>query len=748
MDKNRNNLDTSGVDTGAISFTIDNLMRVSKNQRRSFERRWYDNNFFDDGFHFRFLSRQTNKIVDLSERSTIYSPTRVIPKASRQIRGVANLLLFNDPTPSVYPENISQSDYSNPEEYQKAVENAKHYALRTGHWLTEEWKNQEMMDKMALMVILALKHGVSYLQVWPDAVDEAIRTQVYDAFDIYLMGNLTSIYDSPYMIKAVPMLISQIKANENFNKDQLNKISPDNKYASSEIKDAYLMARYGRETQADESATLILKEAFLKEYVNEINMAKIRAQEDGDKILKGKKIGDPIIRQVFSAGGVWLRDVYTQLPDYPFVDFRMEPGNIYQVPMIERFISANKSLDQVVSRVERYTHTMASGKWLKRQGEQFKISNQSGGEVIEYQGTPPEQMQIAPLPQFLFEFMSVLTGYIEEQGVSTTALSKIPAGVKSNAAIESLKESELANLVMSNRQLKKTIKNICEKFLDIVDSYFLTPQTVMYLEKGQPDYFDIIGGSALKSRKQLKVGTPENVIPVKKEYRVEVEIEAGLGYTKEGQKDSMQKFADYMLQLAQAKLISPDAMKYVVEKLVEVFQFGKSQELLEGLDTAKMTAEMSDDQLTQMKMAVLSALKDAGEVGPEASQKRMMENKVGVLEALKESGLSDKIKGPVVDNPELAPIPYKDAPEDIKRQMEANAGLQPSEGISPTGSDQLAKHHTMVAGVEQQQMQQDQADKKYQLEQAKLAQQDQQAQSQQELAQQQMATQQPKGEQA
>ena len=726
MDRNRDKLDTSTIDTGRVSQTIDNLMRVSKNQRRSFERRWYDNNFFDDGFHFRFLSRQTNKIVDLSERSTIYSPTRVIPKASRQLRGVANLLLFNDPTPSVYPENISKSDFSNEEDYKKAMENAKHYALRTGHWLTEEWKNQEMMSKMALMVILTLKHGISYLQVWPDPVEEAIKTQVYDAFDIYLMGNLTSIYDSPYMIKAIPTLISQIKANENFDQDQVLKISPDNKYASSEIKDAYMMARFGRETQTDESATLILKEAFLKEYLNETNMARIRMQDDGDKILKGKKTGDPVIRQVFSAGGIWLRDRYTQLPDYPFVDFRMEPGPIYQVPMIERFISANKSLDQVVSRVERYTHTMAAGKWLKRQGEQFKISNQSGGEVIEYQGTPPEQMQIAPLPQFLFEFMSVLTGYIEEQGVTTTTLGKLPQGVKANAAIESLKESELANLVISNRQLKKTIKNICEKFLDIVDNYFLTPQTVMYLDKGEPDYFDIIGGSALKSRKQLKVNTPENVIPVKKEYRVEVEIEAGLGYTKEGQKETIQKFAEFMLQLAQAQLISPDAMKFVVEKMVEVFQFGKTQELLEGLDTAKMTAQMTEDQLTQIKMAVLGALKDAGEVGQEASQKRVMENKVGTLEALKESGLAKNMSQPVPDNPELAPIPYKDAPEDIKRQMEANAGLQPSQGISPTGTDQLVKH-------QQTQTQTEQMDRQHAIEQAKLLQQASQVAGQQQL---------------
>lgn len=694
-------LDTSRVDTMAMAQTIDQLVLVSKNQRRGFERRWYDNNFFDDGYHFRFLSRQTNKIVDLSEKSTVYSPTRVIPKASRQIRGIANLLLFNDPTPSVYPENISQSDYSSSEEFQDAWKHAKQYALRTGHWLTEEWKNQELMDKLSHMCILTMKHGVSYLQVWPDAVEEAIKTQVYDAFDIYVMGNLTSIYDSPFIIKGIPMLISEILANENFDEIQKQKLMPDNKYASSELKDAYMMARFGRETTSANSATVILKEGYFKEYLNDLNMSRIRAQEDGDKILKGKKKGDPIIRQVFSAAGVWLKDTYTSLPDYPFVDFRMEPGPIYQVPMIERFVSINKSLDQVVSRVERYTHTMASGKWLKKRGEQWKVTNQAGGEVVEYDAVPPTQMQMASLPSYVFNFMSTLTSYIEEQGVTTSTLGKLPNGVKANAAIESLKESELSNLVMANRQLKKTIKGISEKMLDIVDSYFVTPKTVYFLNKGEPDYFDIIGGSALKQRKQLRVGTPDNVIPVKKDYRVEIEIEAGLGYTKEGQKETMQNLATFLGNMAAQGVVNPNVMKYMIEKLLEVFQFGKNQELLEALNSD--VDNMTDQQLQKMQIAILEALKDAGEVGPEASQRRVMENKIGTLEALKDSGLAQRMTPQ--DNPELDAIPYKDAPEDIKRQMEANAGLTPSQGVSPAGSKQLAEAQSLNMQGEQSERQ-------------------------------------------
>lgn len=278
-------LNSSEVPTVGIGQSVEAMIQAAKFQRRVFERRWYDNNFFDDGYHFRFVSRSTNKIVDLSDRSTVYAPMRAIPKTSRQIRGIANLLLFNDPTPSVYPKNISKSDIPNPQEFQQAQEEAKNIALRTGHWLTEEWKEQELMDKLTHMVILAIKHGVSYMQVFPDAVEEKIMTQVYDAFDLYLMGNLTSIYDSPYIIKAVPQLISVIQANEDFDELQRYKIMvSDNKYSGSEVKESYMAARFGRETRTDNGATVILKEAFLKEYLNEDNQSRIRMQDDAGDI--------------------------------------------------------------------------------------------------------------------------------------------------------------------------------------------------------------------------------------------------------------------------------------------------------------------------------------------------------------------------------------------------------------------------------------------------------------------------------
>ena len=680
LDKLRR-LITDRIERENMGQYVSELKTAAKDSRRSFERRWYDNNFFDDGFHFRYLSRQTNKIVDLSERSNIYAPMRAIPKASRQIRGVANLLVAPRYVPVVYPERILPTNYASPEEAKMAQEEAKKSAKGAGHWIEEEWRKLRINEQLAFMVILTMKHGISYMQVWPDAVKEKVVTQVYDAFDIFLMGNLTEISDCPFVIKSVPRLVSQIKADESFDQDQVEKINPDNRMASSDIKEAYATARFSREHVTDASVTVIQDEAFIKEYINDDNLERIKKQEDADLILAGKSKGDTIIRQTFTAGNIWLRDTYTSLPDYPFVDYRMEPGPLYQVPQMERFIPVNKSLDMVVSRLERFFHTVNVGAWLKRQGEQVNFNNQAGGQVIEYAQTKPEQVAITSPSAMAFPFLSYLGSLIEEQGVSTSTLGKIPAGVKANAAIESLKESEYATLIIAQDRLRGTVQKIAEKFLDIADGYFVNPKTVYYMEKNEPQYFDVIGKTALQKRKELNLteDLPQDMVALDKEYVVDIQIENGLGFTREGQKDRMKELIDTMVLYAREGLIGPESIKVLLQRWLEIWGFGSTEEFMTAIDTDKSAANMNEQQITQMKTALLEALKDAGEIGEEGESKRIMENKIGMVEAMKDTGMIDALRRkeePVEEKPPSQSISFKDLPPEGQVQMASQAGIQ------------------------------------------------------------------------
>ena len=620
------------ISTNALGMRIDEITTLYATQRHKFERRWYDNNFFDDGFHFRYVSRTTGKILDQSESSSLGMPQRSIPKASRQIRGVANLLLGPEYTPVIYPEAISKVNYQDPLMYKAAEELAKEIAKKTGHFIQEEWREQHLKEKLIHMVILAAKHGVSFLQVWADGVEEKIKTEVYDAFDIYLDGSMNSIYDCPMIIKTTKKTIEELQANEQFDEDRTATLTPDNKYASSEIKDAYMKSKFGTGDGNSVAPSVILKEAFIKEYVNEENREFIPKD-----ILEEKAKGDVVVRHAFSAGGVVILDEYLDVPDYPFVDFRFEPGAIYQTPYIERFIPANKSLDIAMSRIEKWLNTMVTGTWLTRKGEDFTITNVPGGQKLEYTAQPPVQGAIQPLPNTVFNYIQLLNQNIEEQGASSSALNQLPDGVKSGKAIESVKATEFANLKIPSDQLKESVRNISERMLDIT-SRFIYPKNIMLLEEGEPQYFDIIGERGMKKREELGIQTQTEYVPIKSDYRVDINVESGLGFTEQGKRETALQIAEFMRGLAQEGYVNQEGVKLFVKQLLDTFAYGNTAEFMQVMDEAGDTQQMTEDQIAQIKVAVLEVMKDAGLVGPDAEQQQVDSTKMGVAEVIKDLG--------------------------------------------------------------------------------------------------------------
>jgi len=586
-----------------LGMQIDEMLSTLKTRRRKFEQRWYDNNFFDDGYHFRYVSRTTGKVLDVYN-SNVNDPVRAIPKASRQIRGIANLIMGTDPVPVVYPDVAKGMP---PE----LIEKRKNWAKASGLWIEKEWKDKDMKGKLTQMLILAMKHGVSFLQVYPDFVEEKINMKVYDAFDIYVDGSQTDIEDSPYVIKAIPMLVSKIKANEMFNGEQKTKISPDWKYANSEIKDAYMQTRYGKGSNDDNNATVILKEAFQKVYLNKNNFPFIASKYP--EAVRDKDIGDVVMRHTFVAGNVWLFDEYLPNEEYPFIALTMEPGPLYQTPQIERFIPANKSLDLIMNRIEKYTNTMTTGIWLKRKGEDFRPTNVPGGQVIEYTATPPQQAQMASLPGHVFNFVKLLEQFIEEQGASTSALAQLPPGVKSGVAIESLKATEFANLKINTDQFKQVVEIIAQRMLDIASDHFITPQTIRRLENGEPRYFEIVGQIGMEARQRIGENLPEDIAIISRDAKVDVEVSTDAAFTMEGKREIAQQVTAFFLELAKIGYVTPDQIDVVIKSLVDTFKFGNTQEFLEALD--RPMPEQPQQQATNtddIKVAILEVLRDVG----------------------------------------------------------------------------------------------------------------------------------------
>lgn len=624
---------TAQTTTKQMGKAIDDM--TNSVRRTKFERRWYDNNFFDDGYHFRVVSKKTGRVMDTIEKSK--SPTeRAIPRASRQIRGVANLLFAAEPTPVVYPELI-QKYIQNPAggftpdpEFQQKYDTAKQTAKRKGQFLTTTWDEQDIMLKLIEMVIIASKTSVSYMKVWNDI--DGLRTETRDAFDLYLHGEYKKLKDCPFVIEGLPQRISEIKANDMFDQKMTDKLSPDNKYASSEIKDAYMTARFGSRENPDDP-TVLLKEAFVPERLTETNWKMASKFEEA---MAGKSKGDSIMRHAFSAGGICLLDEYVNLSKYPYADFRFEPGPLYQTPFIERFIPMNKSVDIIVTRLEKWINSQVIGAFMQRNKENFQITNQAGAQLIKYDTTPPTQLQPSSVGSTPFNVIELLNSFIEEQGASTAALNQLPPNIKSGVAIESLKATEYANLKIPTLMLKETIKTISELILEVIDNNIMNPTQINYLDKGNPDYFPVIGEKGAKAYQSIGMPLPPDVVTVRKTDRVRIEAEPGLGLTMQGKKEAMQQIVEYMIQLSTAGYLTQEAVALVVKQFMDVFGFGATQEFMDALETGTPINGVNEEDIQKIKVAMLETMKDTGAVGEEHDQKLIDSTKIGVVEALRD----------------------------------------------------------------------------------------------------------------
>ena len=423
--------------------------------------------------------------------------------------------------------------------------------------------------------------------------------------------------------------------------------------------------------------------------------------------MDGKSKGDLIMRQIFSAGGVTLGDSYIDYDNYPLVPIRMEPGPLYQVPYIERFIPQNKSVDIIMTRMEKFVNSMVVGVWTGRKGENFQIGNFPGGYKVEYETTQPTQANIAQPGPTPFNVISLLDKYIDEQGATTSTLSQIPAGVKANSAIENLKQSEYANLKIPTLMLKQSIKRISERMIERADKDILKPMEVSYKENGDPKYFDVIGKRGFAISQKVGVTLPKGIVTLDRKVKLRIEIEPGLGLTMEGKKEAMKSIIADLISLYKEGFLNPEALSQVLKKYLEVFGYGSTEEFMKAVDEGVTAGQMTDNQLKQIQIAVLQAMKDAGAVGPQADQKLVTASKLGTLQSLKDAGLIDKMgnqqaglenRQKIIDD--MVKI-YKDSPDDVRRQIEASLGMQPSssEDISPSQAETASKIHGMATAT-------------------------------------------------
>lgn len=731
-----------------IGKKIEDMVYQALMRRRSWERRWFNTNWFDDGLHFRVVSKKTGQIIDHANRYEGFIE-RAIPRASKQIRGIGALLLTPQYYPTVYPERITQEDFRlkptgkiDQQGYQQALEKAKENARLQGIFLQRTWEDElELELKLMDMILLSLKNGISYMQIYTDPYTKRVKGDVLDAFDVILYGDLRELEEVPFITKARPVDFNELATDEKFPEENRKLLSPDNLYATSEIKEAYMRSRYGSKLNAMGLNTIILKESYIKEWLSDDNWEQAKKLGEKTGAMEGKSKGDMIMRHPFSAGGVTLDDEYIDCDTYPFAELRMESGMLYQVPVMERFIPLNKTQDVVVTRIEKWINTMVAGIWAKRKGENFHLANIAGGMIAEYEGTPPEQIAIGNVGATPFQFLEYTDKLIEEQGISSTNISQLPNNIANNT-IENIQQQEYTNLKFATARLKHCVTRVGELILERADKDYIKPVEISYKEDKDVKYFSVIGTQGKKTHAKIGKSLPHDIVTLNRKLKIRIEADSGFGLTQDGRRQALDVLMKNMIALYKEGFVGPQAMSLLVKRFVEEYGYGSTEEFMEALENGVTQGQMSQDQIQQMKIAMIQVLKDTNMT------------QAGVQQVLKDSGLIGEAEKEGKPEATLGPLInlYKTSPPDIRRQIEQLLGLTPSQD-EPVTLDQAksakelhsvvkSKHEMAQAEqsseLEQKQVEQEQSNKEKDQQLAERQQQasEQQAEQQNQLQQQ------------
>lgn len=461
-----------------------NIVNNLKTQRFSeHEKDWYEAYEAYQNNHFVVFNRQTGRL-------TYYTPTDQkffiqIPKMTKQIRSFINLISNLKLIPYVSPEDTSQTAIVNAARLNKILEK-----------LIDYWDFKTLQANI-------LENALIYPYAAAEPVfdpETLIRFRDYDAFDIYMYPlTATSSSQVKILVKSLAKPVNDIKSNENYTENR-NKIIPDNRISSSEIKDAMFRQDVASMNNITPDGTAMIYETYIKEV---------------DKDGKTK------VRIVTICQSLILRDEQTELSDFPIELLKLQSGKFMQKSFASFLLPLNRAQDMTFARIGDYFLQMVKGAYLVRAGSNVKRINDQNGEMIIYKGTPPTPLVQPTLPDISLDVMNILSSFIDDFGVSPISSGgKLPKGVRAGRMMQMLRESDVQNLRTPIDLYSAFLSNLFSKIVWLIanhlnDKFSFTSigdngeyETHELISEGQKELFTDMDGNCpayVSSKMKVKV---------------------------------------------------------------------------------------------------------------------------------------------------------------------------------------------------------------------------------------------------
>src|ERR1022692_333757 len=365
----------------------------------------------------------------------------------------------------------------------------------------------------------------------------------------------------------------------------------------------------------------------------------------------------------------------------PFVMFRgiPVPGRFWPTSITEQLRGPQTELNKIRSQIVENASKFGNPSLMVSRQAGVNFSGKPG-ERIDYNSTiqdpTPSYLEAPPLPAYVLEQQKQIELSMQEiSGQHEVSHAQVPAGVKAASAINLLQEADDTKLGPSIFEMEESIGVAGEMLLELVAQFWSDERTIMIAGEDHAMDALVFRGAALKENTRVEVQTGSMIPRSKAAKQASIQDMMGL-YMQYGQ--AGQPMDKRMLGKVLKDMEAGDLAKLFGDTSVDESQINReNQQMSQGNELPvnpfdSQSAHVAGHTEYQKGPTYLQLPEEA---------KTAMERHIALhrQQIQKEQELAAQSQQPPQEKHDpVETLAYKDAPPDIKRQIEKQAGLEPS----------------------------------------------------------------------
>ena len=518
--------------------------KEASDARQYVETEWFLNDLFSDGIHSVYYDIYSN------EWQAKEGGLRTIDMYNVILNGLVNSTVKNDPRPeaktaygelrtddvkaSLKATNIFCASLYDNENFKQTIRDA----VKDGYKKNEGWVRVEYHDSD--------NDGIGEIRLMKDSSWNVLRdpSGCIDA--------KTGEFNGEYLIRQMLVPIDKVKNDPTYLPGR-KKVSDYSQKDPSMLK-AELLSIKNNDAQVREGLCL----------VSEVYYRKFEIEKRDDKQFQVLKY----YRHVWSEDIELTKEEELDVPAYPLYCYQATrtDGEFGNKPHMSKIIPLNKTLDVLLTKMEKQIRTMNVGRILKHKDTVMNTLTDEDGQVIEYSGARvPEVMNASGISGDLFQFYGVISKLIQDTGLFHLE-SAGGGGNISGIALAQKQAGDIFNVSEPTENLAMFVGAVFKHVIALASKKYVTSRNI-YDEEGNS--YKVIGDSSEHS--------PSNAVRLKDVSSVRVSIVPGGVYSDVQLKQDM-------MELYQLQLVGKEAV-------LDSYKIGNTRLQLDRLEDEALLAQ-------------------------------------------------------------------------------------------------------------------------------------------------------------